>query len=90
MRPLWGRLVKHVAITGLSLAVIGYVLGRAFLFTHRMYGGGAYNPENERVLWQTPALMAGLGMAFTAAMDLLFAFIRRPVQVPATEDLTGP
>ena len=32
--------------------------GRAFLFAHRMYGGGAYDPANERVLWQTPLVMA--------------------------------
>jgi hypothetical protein len=85
MRPLWGRLVRHAAISGISLAVIGYLLARGFLFAHRLYGGSAYNPENERVLWQTPAVMAGLGMAMTAALDLLFAFVRRPVPMPAPE-----
>ncbi len=86
MRPLWGRLVRHAAITGITLAIIGYLLGRGFLFAHRLYGGGAYNPENERVLWQTPATMAGLGVALTAGLDLLFAFVRRPVQVPAATE----
>jgi hypothetical protein len=74
-----------VAIVGISLAVIGYLLGRAFLFAHRMYGGGAYDPENERVLWQTPVVMAGIGVAMTASIDLLTLFLRRPVQLPATD-----
>jgi hypothetical protein len=83
MRPFWGRLIRHAAWTGISLAAIGYVLARAFLFTHKLYGGGAYDPENERVLWQTPLVMAAFGIALTLGMDLLIGFIRRPVQVPA-------
>ena len=85
MRPSWARVGQHVAIVGISLAVIGYLLGRAFLFAHRMYGGGAYDPENERVLWQTPLVMAGLCVVMTASIDLLTLFLRRPVQLPATD-----
>jgi len=85
MRPLRGRLICHVAVSGISLALIGYLLARAFLFVHRVYGGGAYNPENEQVLWRTPATLAGLGMALTAGTDLLLALVRRPTPLPAPE-----
>jgi hypothetical protein len=85
MRPSWGRVGRHVAIVGISLAIVGYLLGRAFLFAHRVYGGGAYNPENERVLWQTPLVMAGLGIALTGSIDLFMLFLRRPVQLPVTD-----
>jgi hypothetical protein len=90
MRPSWGRVGQHVAIVGVSLGVIGYLLGRAFLFAHRMYGGGAYDPENERVLWQTPLVMAGIGIAMTASIDLLWLFLRRPVQLPAADPAPAP
>ena len=87
MRPHWGRLLRHVVVVGIALAIIGHLLGRAFLFAHRVYGGGAYNTENERVLWQTPLVMAVLGIVLTAGMDLLVMFVRRPVQsqVPVTD-----
>ncbi len=86
MRPFWGRVARHAAWSGISLAVIGYLLGRAFLFAHKLYAGGAYNPENESVLWRTPLVMAGFGVALTVGLDLLFGFLRRPIpvqQVPA-------
>jgi hypothetical protein len=83
MRPFSARVARHAAWTGISLAIIGYLLARAFLFAHQLYGGNAYNPENERVLWQTPLVMAGFGIALTVGMDLLFGFLRRPIQVPA-------
>lgn len=85
MKPLWGRLLRHAVIAGITLAIVGHVLGRAFLFAHKMYSGGAYNPENERVLWQTPLVMAAIGIVLTAGMDLLIAFVRRPVRVPVTD-----
>lgn len=87
MRPFWPRFVRHAIITGISLAVIGFLLGKGFLMAHRMYGGGAYNPENERVLWQTPLVMAALGIAMTGAIDLATGVFRRPtpVAVVATE-----
>jgi hypothetical protein len=72
-------------MTGIALAVIGHLLGRGFLFAHRVYSGGAYNPENERVLWQTPLTLAVLGIVLTAGVDLFVMFLRRPVQVPATD-----
>jgi hypothetical protein len=90
MRPPWARLVRRVAVSGIFLGVIGYLLARAFLFTHRLYGGGAYIEENERVLWQTPAVMAGLGMALTAGMDLLLALVRRPMPTSAPAPETPP
>ena len=83
MRPIWGRLIRHCAVVGIALAVIGYLLGQAFLLTHRMYSAGAYNPENERVLWQTPVVMAALGILLTLGMDLLIHFLKRPVRVEA-------
>jgi hypothetical protein len=90
MRPQWGRLVRHVAVTGISLGAIGYALARSFLFTHQMYSGGAYAAENERVLWQTPVVMAGLGMALTGTLGLAFAFVRRPTPLPAPETPPSP
>jgi hypothetical protein len=89
MRPFWSRFVRHALLTGILLAVVGYVLGRAFLMTHRIYGGSAYDPENERVLWQTPLVMATLGILMTGSMDLLTGFLRRrvPVQVQTS---SGP
>ena len=88
MRPFWGRFVRHAIAVGVSLAIIGHLLGRAFLFAHRVYGGGAYNPENERVLWQTPLVMATFGILLTAVFDLLVLLLRRPGQVPATDPPT--
>ena len=85
MRPFWARLLRHAAVAGIALAVIGYLLGRAFLYSHRLYGGGAYNPDNERVLWQCPAVMAGFGILLTAGMDALLYLLRRPVHVPAAD-----
>jgi hypothetical protein len=87
MRPFWARFVRHAMMTGISLAVIGYLLARGFLMAHRIYGGGAYNPENERVLWQTPLVMAVLGIAMTGAIDLATGALRRPapVRVVATD-----
>ena len=87
MKPFWGRFVRHAVLVGISLAIIGYLLGRAFLFAHKVYAGGGYNPENERVLWQTPLVMATFGILLTAALDFLILFIRRPVnaQLPAPE-----
>ena len=83
MRSFWGRFVRHALGVGIVLAIIGYVFGKAFLIAHRMYGGGAYNPENERVLWQTPVVMAALGILLTLGMDLLIHFLKRPVRVEA-------
>ena len=89
MRSFWGRFVRHALGVGIVLAIIGYVFGKAFLIAHRMYSGGAYNPDNERVLWQTPIVMAGFGIAMTFGLDLLFQLIRRPAAAkvePATSD----
>lgn len=72
-------------MTGVALAIIGHLLGRGFLHAHRLYGGGAYNSENERVLWQTPLVMAAIGIMLTAAMDLLAHLARRPTKVTATD-----
>jgi hypothetical protein len=90
MRPIWGRILRHVAVTGIALAIVGHLLGRAFLVAQRVFGGGAADPENERVLWQTPLVMAGLGIALTIGMDLLVFFVRRPVQVSVTDTPSNP
>jgi hypothetical protein len=88
MRPFWARFVRHAAFVGVSLAVIGYLLGKAFLMAHRVYSGGAYNPENERVLWQTPLVMAAMGIVLTAALELLTGMFRRPA--PAVQEAQPP
>jgi hypothetical protein len=85
MRPFWGRFLRHAVAVGVSLAIIGHLLGRAFLFVHKVYSGTAYNSENERVLWQTPLVMAVFGILLTAALDFLILFIRRPVHGPVSD-----
>jgi hypothetical protein len=87
MQPFWRRFARHAIFVGISLVIIGYILGRGFLMAHRIYSGGAYNAENERVLWQTPLVMATLGIIMTAVLDLLASAFRKraPVNVAATE-----
>jgi Na+-driven multidrug efflux pump len=81
MRPFWGRFLRHAAVVGISLAAIGYVLAQGFLMAHRVYAGGAYNAENERVLWQTPTVMAVLGILMCGGFDLLAVLFRKPAAV---------
>lgn len=84
MRPFWSLFLRHALVVGISLAVVGYILGKGFLISQRMYGGEAGNAENEQVLWKTPLVMAGIGIGITAVIDLLAAFLRRPLPVAAT------
>jgi hypothetical protein len=84
MRPLWTKFLRHAVIVGGTLAVVGYLLGRGFLLAQKMYGGGAYTEENERVLWQTPIVMASLGIIMTGSIDLLGVLLRRPAPVPVS------
>ena len=88
MRPFWPRFLRHGLGVGISLASIGYCLGHAFLMSHRMYAPGAYNPDNERVLWQTPLVMATLGVLMTACLEFLAGLLRKPapVAVPTPGD----
>lgn len=90
MRPFWNRFIRHALLVGIALAVIGYLLGKAFLVAHQMYSGGAYNPENERVLWQTPLTMATLGILMTAGIDLLTGMFRKPALVSTAPPLSDP
>jgi hypothetical protein len=85
MRPNWGRVLRRAAAAGIPLAIIGYMLGRGFLFFHRVYAGGGFDPQNERVLWQTPLVMATLGVVLAGGMDLLFQLVRRPSPVPVLD-----
>ena len=85
MQAFWSRFIRHAVIVGIALAVVGYILGRAFLVAHRVYGGGAYNAENERVLWQTPLVMAALGIVMTAGLDLMALMFRKPAPVTVTQ-----
>jgi hypothetical protein len=84
MRRFWPRFLRHAIGVGVSLAVIGYLLAQAFLMSHRMYAGGAYSESNERVLWQTPVVMAALGILMTFGLDLLAELFRRRAPVPVT------
>ena len=81
MRPFWSRFVRHAILVGVALAVIGYVLARAFLIAHRIYSGGAHNPENERVLWQTPLVMSILGILMSGCLDMLSIMFRKRAPV---------
>lgn len=81
MNPLWTKWLRRTLGVGLVLAILGFVLGKAFLMAHRIYAGDAYNVENERVLWQTPLVMAGLGMLLSGGMEALVLLLRRPVPV---------
>jgi hypothetical protein len=86
MRPMWGRLIKRTAFVGVALAVIGYILARAFLMVHRINAGGAYDAANERVLWQTPLVMALLGMALSGGLEFVVGVCRRPAPVQVASD----
>ena len=81
MNPFWKKTIRHMVIVGISLGVVGHLLGRAFLIVHQMYAGGAYNPENERVLWQTPLVMAVIGVLMTGGMDFVFGRRQKPAMV---------
>ena len=85
MRPFWTRFIRHVIPVAISLAVIGYLLAQAFLASHRVYAGGAYSTSNERVLWQTPFVMASLGILMTFGLDLLTEVFRKRAPVPVTD-----
>jgi len=84
MRPFWPRFIRHVIPVAISLAIIGYLLAQAFLASHRVYAGGAYSESNERVLWQTPVVMAALGILMTFGLDLLAEVFRKRAPVPVT------
>ncbi len=84
MRSFWPRFLRHAIFSAIALSVVGYILGRAFLVAHRIYAGSAYNPENERVLWQTPLVMATLGVLMTGFLDLLSCMFRKRAVVPVT------
>ena len=90
MQPYWKKLVRQCLISGVSLAVIGYLLGRGFLIAYRINGGGAEIEDNDRVLWQTPLVMALLGVGLTGMLSLLSNAVRRPksatVSAPATTE----
>jgi hypothetical protein len=73
MRPNWGRVFRRAIAAAIPLAIIGYVFGRCFLFFHKAYAGGGYDPANEQVLWRTPlagragrALLGNVGEAALA------------------------
>ena len=83
MKPFWSRLLRRSIAVGITLAILGYFLGQGTLMAHRMYSDGAYNPENERVLWQTPLVMAGLGLLLTGGMEGLVELFRKPATVKA-------
>ena len=89
MTPFWKKTTRHMAVVGVSLAIVGHLLGRAFLFAHEAYAGGAYNPENERVLWQTPLVMAVIGIAMTVGMDFIFGRRQRPSPVKVQHPPAG-
>ena len=90
MRPFWPRFLRHAIVSAIALAVVGYILGRAFLIAHRIYAGGAYNPENERVLWQTPVVMATIGVLMTGFLDLLSTVFRKRAVVSAAAPESPP
>ena len=83
MTPTWRRLIGRTVSVGIVLAVIGYVLAQAFLMSHRFYSGGAYNQDNERVLWQTPLTMALIGMLFSGGVECLVTLFRKPAALTA-------
>lgn len=88
MNSFWKKTILHICFVGVSLGVLGHVLGRAFLIAHQMYSGGAYNPENERVLWQTPLVMASVGIIMTAGLDMLLR--RRQTVTVKVQDTNKP
>jgi hypothetical protein len=80
MSPFWGRTVRRSLFVSGSLAVVGYLLGQAFLFAYRIQGGGTPSPENERVLWQTPVTMGVLGLILTVGTEAVAEMFRKPAK----------
>ena len=90
MSPHWKKFIRHAVIVGGLLAVIGYMLGQGFLLAERVYSGGAFVEENERVLWQTPLVMATLGVLMTGSIDLISALLHKPARVAVSAQPSQP
>ena len=81
MNPLWTKWLRRTLFVGGALACVGYGFAKAFLWAHHTYAGDSYNVENERVLWQTPLIMAGLGMVFSGGIEAMVMLYRKPLPV---------
>jgi hypothetical protein len=75
----WRKITRQTLFSGVALAGIGYGFGLAVIEIHRAFSDGAYNPENERVLWQTPLVMATLGVFLTGGLGILLGSARKPL-----------
>ena len=86
MTPFWKKTTRHLLIVGISLGIVGHLFGRAFLIVQQMYSGGVTSPENDRVLWQTPLVMASIGLFLTFITDVVFTRLQKPVAVPVRSE----
>jgi putative copper export protein len=90
MRELGMRILKRSLPVAVVMAILGYLLANLFLWFHKIYGGSAYDPANERVLWEAPLRMAIFGVALVAIIEAVrFALWRKRV-TPPVETPTNP
>jgi len=90
MRELGIRILKRSLIVGLILAALGYIFAQIFLWSHRYYGGGGYDPANECVLWNAPLRMAILGVVIIIVVETIRFALRRKLPKPPSEGSPNP
>lgn len=87
------RLLRRSLLVVAVLGAMGYCFGQVFLMFASFYSPNGTDPANQRVLWQTPLVMAGFGLVLTLTMEgIAYALRRRmkPIPVapqPTTEEL---
>jgi hypothetical protein len=89
MNTVRKRLLRRSLIVIFTLGTIGFLFGKVFLMFVSMYASNGADPGNQRVLWQTPLVMAGFGLILTFALEAVaFALRKRPSPVPVSKPLT--
>lgn len=83
------RLLRRSLLVVAVLGAMGYAFGQVFLMFTGFYSPTGDNPANQRVLWQTPLVMAGFGLVLTMVMEALaYAFRKRMKAVPVAPQPT--
>jgi hypothetical protein len=76
-------LIRRSLLVVLILGTMGYLFGQVFLMFLSYYSANGGDPANQRVLWQTPLVMAGFGLVLTFIMEAIgYALRKRPKPAP--------